>query len=173
MPNRVRSHQRGVARSKRAPLTWTRSILPIPLLIPAASKVFVLFSLLNNPGIGETIRRTRGRFFVESDQGLGVESQVGAFGAMVVTDVAAAAGIAAIPGPVTEANDDGWFLWEAIVQRGIDSNIGPETGFVYNFDSKAMRRVEEGSQIVFIVENASVTFGFQFSLGISLLTSIS
>jgi len=172
---RVRSHSRNaVARRQRAPSTWTRAVSVSPFLVPDASKVFILFSLLNNPGIGETIRRTRGMFFIDSDQSVATERQLGAFGAMVVTDVAAAAGVASIPGPVSEASDDGWFLWVPIVQQHVETAVAPTHGTAYEFDSKAMRRVEEGFQIVFVVENASVASGgFQITFGVSLLTSIS
>jgi len=165
--NRGRSRN---AVARRQPTTWTR-IVTQPVVVAAASKVFLTFLLLNNPGIGETIRRTRGRFYVGADVGI-LENQLGAWGGMVVTDIAAAAGAASLPGPITEANDDGWFMWEGFTQESI-SNTGGLPAFVYEFDSKAMRRVEEGSQIVFMVENASATFGLSFSAAISVLTSLS
>ena len=144
---------------------------PVPVVVPAATKVLLVVVALSNPGINETIRRTRGLVSIASDQTAAPEDQNGAFGAMVINDLAVAAGAASIPGPVTDANDDGWFLWVPFVRsfpavNGIESRE-------YQFDSKAMRRVEEGFAIAFMVENASATDGFNIACGISLLSSLS
>ena len=166
-----RSNQRGAR--QRAPSTWSRIVSNVIVTVPAASKVIITTLILNNPGIGETIRRTRGRMFVWSDQTADLEEQFGAMGAIVVSDVAAGVGAGSVPGPFTEAADDGWYLWVPIVQRHIDTTIAPALGFVYEFDSKAMRKVEEGYQSVFVVENGSATFGLKVALGVSSLSSIS
>ena len=163
----------GGVRRQRAPSTWSRIVSSVVITVPAASKVIITVLTLNNPGIGETIRRTRGRLFVWSDQVADLEEQFGAFGAIIVSDVAAGVGSAAVPGPFTEAADDGWYMWIPIVQRHIDTTIAPALGFAYEFDSKAMRRVEEGYQSVFVVENGHPTFGLKAALGVSSLSSIS
>ncbi len=74
-----------------------------------------------------------------------------------------------MPGPVTDASDDGWFVWEPFWQRGADSIAA--TNPQYMFDSKAMRTVQEGFQIAVIVENASAAHVCEFGMGMSLLSS--
>ncbi len=141
-------------------------------IIPAATKTLIASLALDNPGIAETIRRTRGVFTISSDQGTAIEDQVGAMGFMVVNDLAIAAGVASLPGPVTDANDDGWFVWVPFALRGLaDVENSAVISEQYEFDSKAMRKVEEGFGIVLVVENASASFGITFMDAFSLLSS--
>ena len=157
--------------SSRKGTNWARFVFAAPVTIPAASKAIVLTLTLDNPGIAETIVRSIGRFFVQSDQALVVEQQLGAWGGIVTTDAAVAAGAASIPGPSTDASDDGWFVWEAITQNGQLTTGGP-SGFMVNYESKGARRVQEGFTIAFMVENAHATHGLQFSMAISLLSVV-
>ena len=153
---------------------WGRVATPIYVTVPAATKVLFIPFTLDNPGISETVRRTRGRFHFHSDQGASLEEISGAFGAVIVTDAAAAIGITAIPGPVTDASDDNWYLWESFMGALADNtggNIASTNVPMQVFDSKAMRKVETGFQIAFVVENASATSGFRFAMSISLLSS--
>ncbi len=142
----------------------------------ASAKVLLASFSLSNPGIGETIRRTRGVFLVMSDQTTNTELQIGAFGMIVVNDLALAAGAASIPGPETDANDDGWFVWEPFLQVGEPAvgqgASGAEAWPGYRFDSKAMRRVEEGFSIAVMIENSSSSHGFEALTSISLLSSM-
>ena len=173
MAVRRRSTRAFAGGRRRAPTSWSRTVSIASLVIPPAVKVLITSFALNNPGIGETIRRTRGSFFVHSDQVAAQETQVGAFGMVVVSDLALAAGAASIPGPSTEAADDGWFVWQGFVgrQQGI---MFPMNMDRYTFDSKAMRRVEEGFGVAVMFENAAVaTVGIQVAIELSMLTSLS
>jgi len=96
----------------------------LDVVLPAASKVLLETVVLSNPGINETVRRTRGGVFVSSDQGAAVELQTGAFGAIIVSDTAVAAGVASLPDPVTDASDDGWFVWVPFTQISAAGNGG-------------------------------------------------
>ena len=141
--------------------------------ISVASKALVATFVLSNPGIGETVRRTRGRFFAVSDQASVVEQITGAMGMIVVSDLAIAAGVASIPGPVTDASDDGWFVWEPFitisqVTIGV-SNAGAGTQPWFEFDSKAMRKVADGFGIAIVFE--SLAQGIEVNIGASLLSS--
>ena len=128
--------------------------------------------VLDNVGISETVRRTRGQIFVASDQGAAIEDQLGALGLMKVNDVALAAGAASIPGPVTDASDDGWFVWRPFTQIGERAAGGTSAlGILYEFDSKAMRTIEEGFGVAVMLENASPTHGITVSFAVSLLSS--
>jgi len=117
----------------------------------------------------ETVVRIRGHMTVVSDQTVALEDQVGALGMIRVTDRAIAAGIASIPGPVTDGDDDGWFLWLPIAQVGgltLDAGGVPP----YLIDSKAQRIVREGQQLAVVVENASPTAGFSMLLSMRALS---
>ena len=162
-----------VRRTQRQPTNWARFVAPTYTTVAAGTKVFLVAVVLSNPGINETIRRTRGIVSIASDQGAAQEYQGGAFGAIVVNDLAAAAGAASIPGPVTDANDDGWFVWRPFTQMVAENVTAGLQTWQYEFDSKAMRRVQEGFQIAFMIENASGTEGLQVAFALSLLTSLS
>ena len=168
---RIRSSTRSTGH--RAPTNWARSVATGYVTIAAGTKVLLATVILSNPGINETIRRTRGRFSVHSDQAVGGEPQLGALGWIVVNDLAIAAGAASIPGPVTDASDDGWFVWEAFASFGFNGTGGQLFDRSYQYDSKAMRRVQEGFTIALMVENANATTGFNISCGTSILTSLS
>jgi len=153
---------------QRQPTNWARTVVDYQV-IPAASKLFMLTIVNSNPGINETVRRTRGMISIASDQGLVPETQLGAFGAIVVTDAAAAIGVTAMPDPVSDASDDGWFLWVPFFQTSV-TNVNSRQSVEYHFDSKAMRKVPEGFLVAFIATNADDTHGLQIGLGISLLS---
>ncbi len=178
MPGRRRPF-RGVSRPQRQPTNWARSCGVGHVTVPAASKAIMLTVVLSNPGINETIRRTRGILTVSSDQEARLESVVGAIGAIVINDLAVAAGAASIPGPCTDNDDDGWFMWMPFQLLSAASSLGTAASFVaagsvpFLFDSKAMRRVQEGFSMVFMIENAHPTFGLEFDFSVSLLSSLS
>ena len=152
---------------------WGRIISTAPDAVAVSSKVLLTSLVLDNPGIAEVVRRTRGRFVITSDQAVVQEHHLGALGVIVVNDIALAAGAASLPGPVTNRNDEGWLLWEPIV--GISSISDGGSGFGQyigqEFDSKAMRRIEDGFSLALMVENASAAFVFEVTLGLSILSS--
>jgi len=139
-------------------------------VVGAATKVLLAGFSLSNSGIGETVVRSRGRFSFQSDQGGGREDQLGALGIIVVSDIAFAAGAAGIPGPVTEANDDGWMVWEGFSNAG--NQTDGQDARIIEFDSKAARRIEEGFSLAIMVENAHATHGFEVTLALSQLAVV-
>ena len=153
---------------------WARGVhASTPTTLAAGTKALVGSIALSNAGIGEVVRRTRGVFTVTSDQNTLHEQQVGAVGFIVVTDVAIGVGVASLPSPATERNDDGWFVWESFCQISGTTNgsatVTPSPNS-YFFDSKAMRKVEEGYSIAVVVENFGPT-GMEFMINFSLLSS--
>ena len=122
--------------------------------------------------IEETVLRTRIELFVVSDQNAIPEFQQGAFGLYVVSDLAFAAGPASIPSPVAEGSDDGWFVHQTIVQMSDQIAGGGTYGTRYTIDSKAMRKVPEGSTIAIMIENSALFTAFQFAVGIRLLAKV-
>ncbi len=143
----------------------------VPGTLAAGTKTIAAFIVLSNPGINETVRRTRGILTISSDQSGATEDQIGAMGMIVVTNAARVAGAASIPGPGTDASDDGWFVWQPFSQKGLLAGSGVQS-LIYEFDSKAMRRVEEGFEVVVMIENNHATNGLVFSTNFSLLTSL-
>ncbi len=125
-----------------------------PVAITAGTKAFISSFVLSNVGIGETIRRTLGHLSVRSDQVVATEDFRGAIGFIVANDLALGVGASALPGPVTDASDDGWFVWIPFSgSQGADPSISFGS---FPWDSKAMRRVEEGFGIGVMAECTGV-----------------
>jgi len=108
-----------------------------------------------------TIVRWRGLWSVVSDQIANGENQVVSYGVAVVSEQAVAIGVTAIPTPVTDLGSDLWFVlehlvnrWEVVSAVGVESPI--QTGGI---DSKAMRKVEEGEDVVIVMETAAISAG--------------
>ncbi len=108
-----------------------------------------------------TIVRTRGMLQVMSDQFGASETYGASFGICVVSDQAAAIGVTAVPTPVTDRASDLWFVYETILGRLIfASSTGlHEFGHLRSWDSKAMRKVEEGQDVAIVVEAETTSQG--------------
>ena len=77
----------------------------------------------------------------------------------MVTDEAAAAGIASVPAPVGEDASD-WFVYERLMNRHLITTTGSTSGIlVREIDSKAMRKVDIGEDLISVVEADPVAFG--------------
>ena len=155
--------------------TWTSNVESTFTTIAAGTKVLMSFFVPSNAGIDETVLRTVGVLSVKSDQAAVSEDQIGAFGMIVVNSRATIAGAASLPGPVTDAFDDGWFIYQSFCQSFLfNSAIGvnPDMATHYIIDSKAKRRVESGSDIVVMVENAHATHGISVGLNLRMLSMV-
>ena len=142
--------------------------------IGGSSKVLLGSLTLSNPGIDETMLRVVGVLSVLSDQVAASEVQHGAFGMIVVTDTALAAGAASIPGPVTDIADDGWFVHVPFVnQFSLLSSVGFEGNSSTSryFDFKSKRIVHDGQSIAIMVENIGGT-GFTFNTILRVLSMV-
>jgi len=111
-----------------------------------------------------TIVRTRGTLWVKSDQEAATESPLGAFGMAVVRDEAVAIGVTAIPLPETDSDSDAWFLWMPWAYSIVRSATGLSTDAMarYDFDSKAMRKVDDADTAVVVMQNSAATHGVNF-----------
>jgi len=150
---RPRSGGAGFPRSRRRPTDWARLTGSGTLLVGA--KLLVATLTLANVGIAETIRRS----ILIFNAGAAASNAPGAFGMVVATDTAVAAGAASLPGPITDANDDGWMLWTSVTTDTISQRV--------HVESRGMRRVEEGYSVVLMGEGggtASQNFGFALSV---------
>ncbi len=104
-----------------------------------------------------TVVRTRGMLYVTTDQEAADEQFHVAYGKIIVSEQASAIGVTAIPTPRTDSQSD-WFVYEWLMS---DIRFGDATGFSrlgqnVTIDSKAQRKVEEGQDIVTVIE-AGVT----------------
>ena len=109
-----------------------------------------------------TVIRTRGTFFVSSDQAAATERYGCALGNCVISDQASAVGVTAIPTPITDDNSDLWFQYEYLMGQfvfgtAVGFTDGATGGVQVPIDSKAMRKVEEGSDLAVVVENSSLS----------------
>ena len=141
-------------------LAATRSNITAPstaLIINSASAGFLALRPF-------TIVRTRGWFFVGSDQTAAAETYGASLGFSVVSDQALAIGITAVPTPETDADSDAFWVYESITgEMKVISAIGfaDPSGVGKDYDSRAMRKVEDGFQIIFVLETdlAALTAG--------------
>ncbi len=120
-----------------------------------------------------TIVRVRGGLYVQSDQVAATEFQVGSLGMSVVSDEASAVGITAVPLPSTDVESDKFFLWmpfaTSVHVGGADGNL---RGQWFPFDSRAMRKVEEGEQLAVVLENQAASEGLQYLILFRMLVKL-
>ena len=117
-----------------------------------------------------TIVRTHLEVLIRSDQLAADELQVGAIGMAVVSEQASAIGVSAVPTPATDAASDLWFLHQFLMS---DFTFVTGTGFdasggrTYSIDSKVMRKVDDGQDIVIVgeLDSAAASDGFQMVIG--------
>ncbi len=98
-----------------------------------------------------TVVRTLFEMHVSSDQSAGGERQIGAIGIAIVSDEAVAVGVGAVPTPVTQLGSDLWFAHRYLMCSGSAVNDGV-VGCPFSFDSKAMRKVDVGQDLVVVLE---------------------
>jgi len=172
MPRRFQ--QGTFQRTARPNRSWFRVVTTTVQVVAANTKVLLATGVLDNQGIDETILRTVGVLSIFTDNAGASEQQIGAFGIVVVTDLAAAAGAASIPGPITDGGDDGWQTYVPIAQAfRFETATGVRNISVnYPFDSKAKRVVSTGQSIAFMIENAHATFGFNAMLTMRMLSQV-
>ena len=108
-----------------------------------------------------TIIRARGSMFLESDTITASEFYQASLGFAVVSEQAVAIGVTAIPTPQTDAGSDLWFVYESLQGRlRFATSAGfRDTGHLKDYDSRAMRKVEEGQDLVIVAETSSISLG--------------
>jgi len=145
---------RGTQARARKVVNYTWSQFQSNLLnVAGGTKVLLGFFFLAT-AFEETVVRVRGMMTVITDQTVAGEPQVGAFGMIRVTDRAIAIGATAIPGPMTDGDDDGWFVWTPFAQIQQSAVTGSNNSV--EIDSKAQRIVREGQQLAVMFETAPV-----------------
>jgi len=168
MAKRVTTFRRRTSRPNNA---WAGVISSTAVVVPANSSVLLGSLVPSNVNIDETQLRVIGSATIESDAS-GLETQVGAVGLIVVSNAALAAGVASIPKPATDIDDDGWFCHAQFAQQGQTVSLSPTASHSYPFNSKAKRIVQDGEGIAIMVENIHASFGFEISLQFRILSRV-
>ena len=111
-----------------------------------------------------TIVRTRGYLFAGiTGAGAALDSFHCAFGVAIVSTEAFVAGVASIPGPLTELDWNGWMVHQTfkVMQKTTisDDNFGPGTLYTSEVDSKAMRKFNDNETLVAVLEVVEVGTG--------------
>ena len=129
-----------------------------------SSSSFFLGSFIVPITLGLTAIRLRGAFswFLKSATSSGDGFQ-GAFGVGIATAAAINAGIASVPTPITELDEDMW-LYHRII--GVHGNSAAEAEFLtgpaterFEVDSKAMRKFADGMGIYACMEVTEIGTG--------------
>ncbi len=146
----VRRH--GVMRRETA---WFN--VPFIQTVLASTNAVSLVSSLNAAGLALrpfTVVRTRLTWHVRSDQDAADETYGASQGWAVVSDQAVAIGVTAVPTPDTDQGSDLWYVLEQMFgQVSVTTDIGRfEAGQSAKIDSKAMRKVDVGQDIVQVLE---------------------
>jgi len=168
MPRRI-SRVGGFRRTEKRRTRWGATDV-LETNVPAGTTIIAArFTAVQLDVIGPplTVIRERGVALTASDQTAATELWEGAIGFAVVTEAAAAAGVASMPAPITDADWDGWYAWygiQGVIKVGSNIGFDANGGYRTEIDSKAMRKVNDEESLVILVENASATTGFNFSM---------
>ena len=136
-----------------------------PSVNTLASGTPVLLSVLNAAALALrpfTVVRTRGILFIASDQQAANENMMAAWAQCVVSEQASAIGVTAVPTPVTDSGSELFFgyQWMLNVFRfGDNTGFQGVNGYHQVVDSKAMRKVSEGEDLVEVIENSAAGAG--------------
>ena len=141
---------------------WFTGVMTLTTL--GAPSTAVLVTTLNAAALALrpfTVVRTRGTWQVISDNSTVAESYQVQLGHAVVSDQASAIGITAVSTPATDSGSDLWYVFET--QMGsleVTTDVGryiKERSV--NFDSKAMRKVEDGEDLITVLETSAISLG--------------
>ena len=171
---RRRQFVKGAAAISQKRLTSWFQFVPAQVVMTATGGT-IMFSL-NAAALALrpfTIVRTRLELMLRSDQSAAVEQQGVAFGLAVVSDQASAVGVTAVPTPDTDMASDLWFVHQIVYadESNLTDRTRPQTRV--SVDSKAMRKVDIGQDIVVVAELiASVSSGVTFVAGGRMLVKV-
>jgi len=128
-------------------------------VLPAANSV-ALINSLNAAALSLrpfTVVRSHLNWFVKSDQTAALEIQQVGLGMAVVSDQSVAIGVTAVPTPFTDLGSDLWLL-HSVIASGFTfiSGTGVQApgGINREIDSKGMRKVEDGQDLIACLENS-------------------
>ena len=156
-----RDFRRGAAAVRSSRLTTWFQFSPVATTLATNSATALVFSL-NAAALALrpfTVVRTHWEIFLMSDQAASQEQQTVGVGIAVVSDQAVGVGVSAVPTPVLEAGSSMWFLHQYLYADESSLVDNPKPGARVSIDSKAMRKVEVGQDIVVVVEGGGIFGG--------------
>ncbi len=166
---------RGVG-GRRRETRWLDGI-PVALTLGAASTAAITHTLtaVELALRPFTVMRTRGFWQIESDQNIATEPAQIAWGFAVVSDQAVGIGVTAVPTPFTDMESDLWFSYELLFNSFVfinGSGFQENAGLTGELDSKAMRKVEDGQDIVSVIETSAISQGAIVRVGFRMLIKL-
>jgi len=165
----------GRARAPKRLTSWFEFLPRTDALVAAGGTIIFTLNaaaLLLRPF---TIVRTRFLVSIVSDQLGADEKQIGAFGMAIVSDQAAAIGVTAIPTPITDMGSDLWFVHQMMYNDFLFiSGVGVQSPAdrTFEVDSKAMRKVDIGQDLVVVAEISGGSAGALFVTGGRMLVKV-
>ena len=137
---------------------------PLEVTLGAASTASLMFTL-NAAALALrpfTVVRTRGILGMRTDNQAAQELQSLSLGFAVVSEQATAVGVTAVPTPETDRGSELFFVYESLAGfHELFTAVGfnPHGQIVTKYDSKAMRKVNEGEDIAVVAETSSISLG--------------
>ena len=153
--------------SQRRETLWI-GIVPSSNTLAAAGTA-VLSHALNAAALALrpfTVVRSRLEWKVDSDQSGASEAYMCHIGVSIVSDQAVAVGVTAVPTPSTDVQSDMFLLYGLwmgtfqLVGTSIMSEVDSKT-----LDSKAMRKVEDGQDLIITQEAGPIDSGLNVRVG--------
>jgi len=162
----ARRHSRGLTRGVRRETAWL--FVGVFSETDANANTATLLGSLDATALALrpfTIVRTHLEVQVLTDQAVAAEQQSLAVGMAVVSDQASAIGVTAVPTPHNDAGSDYWYLHQYIfADSSITANESIQ-GQNRSIDSKAMRKVDDDSDVILVGEGAGIGNGMIYTIG--------
>ena len=163
-----------VVSSKRQS-TWLE--LQPAITVHAATTGTILFSLTTAELALRpfTIVRTRLQVGIISDQAAASEDQVAGLGIAVVSEQAQAVGVTAVPLLIDDMESDLWLMHQLVYNTFL---FADGTGFQdgglqqYAIDSKAMRKVDIGQDVIVVAQRGGAGSGLNLFVGGRILIKV-
>ena len=162
VPRRSRRPGRGFRRGTRSPSQWSGAIANSTL----ASDSKVALAVFTPVGGGSHVTPIRVVGILTFEFAATPSLGTGALGMGVFSDQAILTGVAALPDPITDIGDD---LWMLIVPLPVVTNTRRAT---IEFDSRAMRKVEDGQSLVLIAAQTATGVTLELSVYLRVLSKI-
>ena len=144
----------GFSRGKRRETEWLEVEQSITTLAASGGTLTHSLTTAELAKRPFTLIRSILHYSLGSDQLAASELQVVAAGLAVVSTQAVAIGVTAVPTPVTDAASDLWLMhrWMSSDLSFADATGFANTVSLFDVDSRAMRKVEDGQDLVHVLE---------------------
>ena len=128
----------------------------------------VLLSVIAHSGGGVlTLVRTRGTGFFGYDPAAADNDVFAAVGLIKASADAATAGAASLPGPISDADNDGWIYHRYFGARSLTGSADEAQGMLtdrFEVDSKVMRKMDGASEVLVWVAEVQTIDGGNLSV---------